>query len=93
MKVGSLVVCVDDSKIPNEIHKLKNGGIYTVVSIREYGLGIGICVEEVKQTRGIRWSSGEVTYGNKIPYNIKRFKVIGCPPSIDIEEIIELEQV
>lgn len=85
MKIGDLVVCTNDTGLPSRVGLIKQGRVYTVISIREYGKGVGVCLEEVKKTIGIEWSDKSVTFDNKIPYSASRFTVIDCPVNINIE--------
>lgn len=83
MRVGSLVVCVDDSNI-FYAKPLKKNKVYTVRSFLEDNSGIRVCEIQNEIHPKFNLERG---------YMFFRFREIDCPPSIDIEEIIELEQV
>lgn len=88
MKVGSLVVCIRSSK-GEPFHKATiKGKVYTIRAIQIVPSlnGVGLLFEEVVN---------EIHPLCKYEYDYlpSRFREIDCPTSIDIEEIIELEQV
>lgn len=93
MEKGNIVVCIDDSNIPKGASYLRRGSIYTIVSIKKYGKGVGICVQEIDKRCNIRLKDMSIAYNERIPYNINRFELIDTPTSISIEEVIKEKRI
>lgn len=88
MRVGSLVVCVDDTGLPPKWKPLVKNKIYTVRDIFNYkfNLGHGILLYEVINTKH------EIT-GHEIGYLPKRFRELDTPTEINLKNILECELV
>jgi hypothetical protein len=94
MKVGSYVICVDDSFSVEQMTKLsripKKNNYYTIREIVEYPKynRTGVRLEEI--------SNPEIEMDGKLhepSFSIKRFKELDVPPSIEaeIENLISTE--
>lgn len=85
MKVGSLVVCVDDV-VPNKWVKLKKDNIYTIrdvfIGVKKGIKATGVLLEEITNSKNERT-------GRELGYDINRFRELDTPKSISIEEILE----
>ena len=89
MKVGSLVICINDIFSPDQISSIPNrpirNKIYTIRNIIEYSSNvIGIHLEEILNPE---LTDREYLTKFEPSFDINRFKELECIP--DIEEIIE----
>lgn len=78
MKKGDIVICVDDSGKSSRngyLFGLKKDSLYIVTSVRTYGLGKGITVNEISNKFTVR-RKGKFLRKQSPPFSIKRFKVV-----------------
>lgn len=82
MKIGNLVMVVDDSDQPNNAIKLKKGSIHTIRSIDHDNGTTGILLEEIK-------NATHPIFNKELGYISTRFRLLDTPLAINIEELQE----
>lgn len=87
MKVGALVECINDTWKQQTIETVSNlpkkGKYYTIRTVAQYTHGIGVTVEEITNSRNVRYN-GELLEPS---FDVERFRELTDLP--DIEELLE----
>lgn len=86
MRVGSLVVCVDDSNLrhPELVNPIFKDRIYTIRNFTENGVGLRL--EEIH-------NKINPFFGLEQGYALRRFRELDAPTEINLENILKNELV